>query len=108
VDAWFDVMTSSGPAFGTALLMAFAAELPLAAVCGTLAVKSFPRPAGPVSRPAEPVLDAGRAHTVRRTSSISSRSGDWGRNQLTLPIHMARRAIEDCARGQQPSRRPPR
>ncbi|MYS23021.1 MULTISPECIES: hypothetical protein [unclassified Streptomyces] len=43
VDAWFDVMTSSGPDFRTALLMAFAAELPLAVICGTLAIRSFPK-----------------------------------------------------------------
>jgi hypothetical protein len=42
VDAWFDVTTASGPDFRTALLMAIAAELPLAVVCATLAIRSFP------------------------------------------------------------------
>jgi hypothetical protein len=54
VDAWFDVMMSSGPDFTTALLMAFAAELPLAAVCATVAVRSFPCLPTPSSANGEP------------------------------------------------------
>lgn len=40
VDAWFDVTTSSGADVAPAVLMALLAELPLAAACGTLAIKS--------------------------------------------------------------------
>jgi hypothetical protein len=40
VDAWFDVTTSTGTDFTIALLMALLAELPLAAACGTLAVRA--------------------------------------------------------------------
>ena len=40
VDAWFDVTTSTGADLIVALLMALLAELPLAAACGTLAVRA--------------------------------------------------------------------
>ncbi|MDX6355809.1 MAG: hypothetical protein QOF98_2712 [Streptomyces sp.] len=46
VDAWFDVTTSTGTEFAIALLMALLAELPLAAACGTLAVRAA-RPRNP-------------------------------------------------------------
>jgi hypothetical protein len=52
VDAWFDVTTAMGAEFTSALLMALLAELPLAAVCGTLAVRAL-LPARE-QRPAEP------------------------------------------------------
>ncbi|WP_225844705.1 hypothetical protein [Streptomyces sp. HPF1205] len=39
-DAWFDTTTSSGAGFGTAVLMAVAAELPLAVVCAVLALRA--------------------------------------------------------------------
>lgn len=63
VDAWFDVMTSSGPDFRTALAMAFAAEIPLAAICGVLAVTSFP---------------------ARRRTRPTRRTGRTGRTGSTL------------------------
>ncbi|MFI1091001.1 hypothetical protein [Streptomyces sp. NPDC020917] len=40
VDAWFDVATSTGGDLTVALVMAGTAELPLAAVCAVLAVRS--------------------------------------------------------------------
>jgi hypothetical protein len=40
VDAWFDVTTSAGPDVTPAVLMALLAELPLAAACATLAIRS--------------------------------------------------------------------
>ncbi|MBY8877728.1 hypothetical protein [Actinacidiphila acidipaludis] len=40
VDAWFDVATSTGGDLTVALIMAGTAELPLAAVCALLAVRS--------------------------------------------------------------------
>jgi len=40
VDAWFDVTTSAGSQLAEALLMALLAEIPLAVVCATLAVKA--------------------------------------------------------------------
>ncbi|WP_171161750.1 hypothetical protein [Streptomyces sp. I05A-00742] len=44
VDAWFDVMTAApGADLASALLMALAAELPLAAVCGVVAVRGHGR-----------------------------------------------------------------
>jgi hypothetical protein len=65
-DAWFDTTTSSGSAVGTALLMAFTAELPLAAVCAVLAVRGFPRPgAGGTAVSAEPAGPAGQQPTRR-------------------------------------------
>lgn len=39
-DAWFDTTTASGSGFGTAVLMAAGAELPLAAVCAVLAFRA--------------------------------------------------------------------
>lgn len=43
VDAWFDVLTSlPGPQLATALVMALGVELPLATLCGVLAVRSLP------------------------------------------------------------------
>jgi hypothetical protein len=46
VDAWFDT-TTAGPGgdFATALAMALGAELPLAALCGRLALRTPSRPA---------------------------------------------------------------
>ncbi|WP_218005908.1 hypothetical protein [Actinomadura hibisca] len=42
MDAWFDVLTSAdGGARATALLLAVGAELPLAALCGVLAVRAL-------------------------------------------------------------------
>jgi hypothetical protein len=38
VDAWFDVTTSNRGEFGFALLLALAAELPLAVLCGWVAL----------------------------------------------------------------------
>jgi len=40
VDAWFDITTSTGSDLTIAVLMALLAELPLTAVCATLAVKA--------------------------------------------------------------------
>ncbi|MFC9972878.1 hypothetical protein ACFVH6_18500 [Spirillospora sp. NPDC127200] len=50
MDAWFDVLTSAeGGARATALLLAVGAELPLAALCGVLAVRALrPRAEGVV------------------------------------------------------------
>ncbi|MFR0359297.1 hypothetical protein [Streptomyces sediminimaris] len=43
VDAWFDVVTSApGPEFSTAVVTALGAELPMAALCTTLAVRALP------------------------------------------------------------------
>lgn len=44
-DAWFDTTTASGSGLGVALLMALTAELPLAAVCGAVALRGTPRSA---------------------------------------------------------------
>ncbi|MDH6124591.1 hypothetical protein [Kitasatospora sp. GP82] len=45
VDAWFDTMTAApGSDFTIAVAMAVCAELPLAAVCATLAVRASPHP----------------------------------------------------------------
>jgi len=45
VDAWFDVTTSApGPAEFTAVAMAACIEVPVSALCVTLAVRWFPRP----------------------------------------------------------------
>ncbi|MFJ6382536.1 hypothetical protein ACIQI7_21340 [Kitasatospora sp. NPDC092039] len=44
VDAWFDTMTAAGGSeLRSALVMALSAELPLAAVCVRLAVRTLPR-----------------------------------------------------------------
>ncbi|MCX4745772.1 hypothetical protein OG455_09590 [Kitasatospora sp. NBC_01287] len=44
VDAWFDTMTAApGSDLASSILMAVFAELPLAALCATLAVRGFPR-----------------------------------------------------------------
>lgn len=51
-DAWFDTTTSSGSGFGTALFMAFTAELPLAAVCAVLALRGLPRGKGAAAQDA--------------------------------------------------------
>jgi hypothetical protein len=40
VDAWFDVTTASGGDVTPAVLMALLAELPLAAACATVAIRS--------------------------------------------------------------------
>ncbi|WP_236062524.1 hypothetical protein [Actinacidiphila acididurans] len=46
VDAWFDTTTAApGGDFATALAMALGAELPLAALCGRLALRTLGRPA---------------------------------------------------------------
>ncbi|SEE30810.1 hypothetical protein SAMN04490357_7615 [Streptomyces misionensis] len=46
VDAWFDTTTAApGGDFATAVAMALGAELPLAAVCGRLALRTLSRPA---------------------------------------------------------------
>jgi hypothetical protein len=46
VDAWFDTTTAApGADFATAVAMALGAELPLAAVCGRLALRALSRPA---------------------------------------------------------------
>jgi hypothetical protein len=43
VDAWFDVTTAApGPELTTAVAMALGAELPMAALCTTLAVRALP------------------------------------------------------------------
>ncbi|WP_329131822.1 hypothetical protein OG552_11290 [Streptomyces sp. NBC_01476] len=62
VDAWFDVMTSTGSAFTTALVMACTAELPLAAVCVTVAIR-----VSSAAARAEPA--------VRRPTRLPSNSG---------------------------------
>ncbi|MFC8342831.1 hypothetical protein [Streptomyces sp. NPDC057280] len=47
VDAWFDTTTAApGGDFATAIAMALGAELPLAALCGRLALRAFPLSAG--------------------------------------------------------------
>ncbi|WNI15416.1 hypothetical protein [Actinacidiphila sp. ITFR-21] len=94
VDAWFDVMTSSGADLTAALLMAFAAELPLAAVCAALAVRAFPRPAAGAAGPGRdpggsPAGAPGRAATDRLGREPVRRQGTVRRRQ-------------------QPRRRPPR
>ena len=43
VDAWFDVLTSAPADRLTAIVMAVGAELPVAALCAVLAVRTFPR-----------------------------------------------------------------
>jgi hypothetical protein len=44
VDAWFDTMTAArGADLTSAMIMALGAELPLAAACAALAVRTFPR-----------------------------------------------------------------
>ncbi|MGW3094431.1 hypothetical protein ACWDCC_13355 [Streptomyces sp. NPDC001102] len=46
VDAWFDTTTAApGGDFAAALAMALGAELPLAALCGRLALRALSRPA---------------------------------------------------------------
>ncbi|GAX49503.1 hypothetical protein [Streptomyces olivochromogenes] len=46
VDAWFDTTTAApGGDFVTAVAMALGAELPLAALCGRLALRALSRPA---------------------------------------------------------------
>ncbi|MEU3513844.1 hypothetical protein ABZ770_00805 [Streptomyces sp. NPDC006654] len=46
VDAWFDTTTAAaGGDFATAVAMALGAELPLAALCGRLALRALSRPA---------------------------------------------------------------
>ncbi|GAB1332170.1 hypothetical protein ACE1SV_65090 [Streptomyces sennicomposti] len=46
VDAWFDTTTAApGGDFATAVAMALGAELPLAALCGRLALRTLRRPA---------------------------------------------------------------
>ncbi|MFB7598086.1 hypothetical protein [Streptomyces sp. NPDC056160] len=46
VDAWFDTTTAApGGDFATAVAMALGAELPLAALCGRLALRTLSRPA---------------------------------------------------------------
>lgn len=46
VDAWFDTTTAApGGDFATAVAMALGAELPLAALCGRLALRALGRPA---------------------------------------------------------------
>ncbi|MEU5310599.1 hypothetical protein [Streptomyces sp. NPDC021562] len=46
VDAWFDTATAAaGGDFATAVAMALGAELPLAALCGRLALRALSRPA---------------------------------------------------------------
>jgi hypothetical protein len=56
-DAWFDTMTAApGAERISALVMAFCAELPLAAMCGVLAARSRSRP---------PVRPAGQEHADR-------------------------------------------
>ncbi|WP_406349339.1 hypothetical protein OHA44_37405 [Streptomyces sp. NBC_00144] len=46
VDAWFDTTTATpGGDFATAVAMALGAELPLAALCGRLALRTLSRPA---------------------------------------------------------------
>jgi len=46
VDAWFDTTTASqGGNFATAVAMALGAELPLAALCGRLALRTLGRSA---------------------------------------------------------------
>ncbi|MBW8484878.1 hypothetical protein [Actinomadura parmotrematis] len=49
LDAWFDTMLSpAGPEHTLAIVLAFAAELPMAAVCGALAVRGLrPVPGSP-------------------------------------------------------------
>lgn len=63
VDAWFDVVTSApGTQLATAVAMAVGAELPMAALCLVLALRSLPRPdgrGGPVVRPLPPSDDQG-------------------------------------------------
>ncbi|MFI8232741.1 hypothetical protein ACIGDI_28325 [Streptomyces sp. NPDC085900] len=45
VDAWFDTTTAApGGDFATAVAMALGAELPLAALCGRLALRALSRP----------------------------------------------------------------
>jgi hypothetical protein len=64
IDAWFDATTAeAGGDLVGALVMAFAAELPLAAACAVVAVRSLPRP--PTASPSL----AGQAENVleRRT-----------------------------------------
>ncbi len=46
VDAWFDTTTAApGGDFATAVAMALGSELPLAALCGRLALRALSRPA---------------------------------------------------------------
>jgi hypothetical protein len=41
IDAWFDVTTSAGPGLTEAVAMAVFAEIPMAAICATLAWRSL-------------------------------------------------------------------
>ncbi|MGW5434660.1 hypothetical protein ACWET9_47415 [Streptomyces sp. NPDC004059] len=43
VDAWFDTTTAAPGGFATAVAMALGAELPLAALCGRLALRALSR-----------------------------------------------------------------
>lgn len=55
IDAWFDVTTSGGGGDLTvALVMALTAELPLAAACTAVALRTLPRPPAAVSSIAGP------------------------------------------------------
>ncbi|WP_405581280.1 hypothetical protein [Streptomyces sp. NBC_01190] len=107
VDAWFDVMTSSGPDFRTALAMAFAAEIPLAAICGVLAVTSFPRPASNPAHPTDRTDRTDRIDPARPAGQAAGRRTGLGIEPVRRPEALTDRAVCEAA-GQQPSSRPPR